>query len=262
MRLGFVAFLVMIVMAVVLVRAHDGRRPGQALPDAEPTGADADLPVEGDVYAIRCLTIPCTGGQRRTRATMATARHRGRPRQGAPAPGPTVRRSAEAWDGACVGHTLTPRPRPAPAQEPVAARRRAPVALGVSTFTVALLCAATIPVAVGQVSPDQEFCPRRQSVTISDGGNTLQAWLVHSVRGTLVHLCWSGAADTGNVVNRWAATAQVATTDDRTRVDVVPLTDRTALGSVYLDPGRVWTLSFEVHTVAGAHPVLSTAVTR
>ncbi|MFC8850082.1 MULTISPECIES: hypothetical protein [unclassified Micromonospora] len=254
-------FLAMIVLAAVLVRTVD-----RSEPDAEPPDDGFEPCAAGtDIVTLNGLVTPCgrivslAAGRSRTRATTTTARQRPRPAARRTAPGPTVHHRET---GGPPRHVLRPQPRPTRVGETISApgprRRSRPLIIGTGVVLFTVVTAIALPAAAARMTSDRDFCPRRASVTISNRGQTLDAWLRRDTGGLFLHLCWRGAGD--DEVIQWAATAQDGVTDSRARVAVLPLTGRTALGNASLAPGRDWTLTFEVSTRAGGRALMATTV--
>ncbi|WFE30929.1 hypothetical protein [Micromonospora sp. WMMD975] len=255
-------FLAMIVLAAVLMRTVDRGGTDDEPPDLglEPTGADSGLVTVSAAVGTRCRIVPLAAGRNRTRATAKSLRERPRPAGRRTAPGLAVHHQETAGP---PQHVLRPLARPNHAGETIRAsgprRRSRPLIIGTAVVLLAAVTAAALPAAAARPTADRDFCPRRTSVTISDRGQTLDAWLRRDTSGLFLHLCWRGAGGDDEVV-RWAATAHDTTTDRPTGVAVVPLTSRTALGNASLAAGRSWTLRFEVSTRSGGRSLMATTV--
>ncbi|WP_422742589.1 hypothetical protein ACN27B_29775 [Micromonospora sp. WMMD754] len=253
-------FLTMIVLAAVLVRTVDRSGPDDESPDdgLEPRAVDADVVALSGTVALQCRIVPLAAGRSRTRATTTVVRERARPAGRRTAPGLTVRHRET---GGRLQHVLHPVPRPTRTGEaiPAPGRRSRPLIIGTGVALLAAMAVIALPAAAASPTADRDFCPRRTSVTISDRGQTLDAWLRRDTSGLFLHLCWRGAGGDDEVL-RWAATAQDRTTDSPTGVAVVPLTGRTALGNASLAAGRTWTLRFEVSTRNGGRSLMTTTV--
>jgi hypothetical protein len=255
-------FLTMIVLAAVLVRTVDrgGADDDPPALGLEPAAADSGLVTATAAVGTRCRIVPLAAGRNRTRATATIVRERPRRATRRTAPGLYVRHQETVGP---PRHVLRPLPRPHHAGETISARgpwrRSRPLIVGTGVALLTAVIVIALPAAAARPTADRDFCPRRTSVTISDRGQTLDAWLRRDASGLFLHLCWRGAGGDDEVV-RWAATAHDATTDRPIWVAVVPLTGRTALGNASLADGRIWTLRFEVSTRSGGRSLMTTTV--
>ncbi|MFI7220245.1 hypothetical protein [Micromonospora maritima] len=253
-------FLAMIVLAAVLVRTVDRGEPTDEPDDLglEPAATDGGLVTVTAAVGRCCRIVPLAAGRSRTRATTTILRQRRRPVAHRRAPVLAVRHRET---GGPFRHVLRPLPRPtgAGAVTPGSGRRRRPLIIGMGVVLLLAVTVIALPATAARPTADRDFCPRRTSVTISDRGQTLDAWLRRDTSGLFLHLCWRGAGGDDEVV-RWAATALDTTNDRSAGVAVVPLTGRTALGNASLTAGRSWTLRFEVSTRGGGRSLMATTV--